>query len=112
MPAPAHYRRIHRLLLNPGAAVLVTTSGGRYLIDRSVLVCVSGPAVMPTISGILSGLPDGVYKVHATLPPRPQPNLQPVPDAIESALWIAPGILEALIPGRMQSHACTAEVSR
>ncbi len=36
--------------------------------------------------GCLSGLPDGVYKVHATLPPRPQPNLQPVPDAIESAL--------------------------
>jgi GNAT superfamily N-acetyltransferase len=27
-------------------------------------------------------------------------------------LWIAPGILEALIPGRMQSHACTAEVPR
>ena len=26
--------------------------------------------------------------------------------------WIAPGILEALIPGRMQSHACTAEVPR
>jgi hypothetical protein len=26
--------------------------------------------------------------------------------------WTAPGILEALIPGRMQSHACTAEVSR
>jgi len=24
--------------------------------------------------------------------------------------WTAPGILEALIPGRMQSHACTAEV--
>jgi hypothetical protein len=24
--------------------------------------------------------------------------------------WIAPGILEALIPGRMQSHASTAEV--
>jgi hypothetical protein len=28
------------------------------------------------------------------------------------ALWTAPGILEALIPGRMQSHACTAEVPR
>jgi hypothetical protein len=27
-----------------------------------------------------------------------------------SAEWTAPGILEALIPGRMQSHACTAEV--
>ena len=27
-------------------------------------------------------------------------------------LWIAPVILEALIPGRMQSHASTAEVSR
>src|SRR5260370_9843495 len=26
--------------------------------------------------------------------------------------WTAPGILEALIPGRMQSHACTAEVPR
>jgi len=86
MPAPAHYRRIHRLLLNPDTAILVTTSGGRYLIDRSVLVCVSGPAAMPAIRGILSGLPDGVYKVRATLPPRPQPNLQPVPDAIESAL--------------------------
>jgi RNA-directed DNA polymerase len=29
-----------------------------------------------------------------------------------SAVWTAPGILEALIPGRMQSHACTAEVPR
>ena len=28
----------------------------------------------------------------------------------ESHQWIAPGILEALIPGRMQSHACTAEI--
>ena len=27
-------------------------------------------------------------------------------------IWTAPGILEALIPGRMQSHACTAEVPR
>jgi hypothetical protein len=27
-------------------------------------------------------------------------------------LWIAPVILEALIPGRMQSHASTAEVPR
>jgi hypothetical protein len=27
-------------------------------------------------------------------------------------VWTAPGILEALIPGRMQSHACTAEVPR
>jgi hypothetical protein len=26
--------------------------------------------------------------------------------------WIAPGILEALIPGRMQSHACIAEGPR
>jgi hypothetical protein len=26
--------------------------------------------------------------------------------------WIAPGILEALIPGRMQGHGGTAEVSR
>jgi len=26
--------------------------------------------------------------------------------------WTAPGILEALIPGRMQSHASTAEVPR
>jgi hypothetical protein len=26
--------------------------------------------------------------------------------------WTAPGILEALIPGRMQSHAGTAEVPR
>jgi hypothetical protein len=25
--------------------------------------------------------------------------------------WTAPGILEALIPGRMQSHACTAQSS-
>ncbi len=47
MPTPAHYRRIHSLLLNPDTAILVTTSGGRYLIDRSVLVCVSGPAAMP-----------------------------------------------------------------
>ncbi len=53
MPAPAHYRRIHRLLLNPDTAILVTISGGRYLIDRSVLVCVSGPAAMPAIRGIL-----------------------------------------------------------
>jgi len=29
-----------------------------------------------------------------------------------SAHWIAPVILEALIPGRMQSHASTAEVPR
>ena len=28
------------------------------------------------------------------------------------ALWTAPGILEALIPGRVQSHASTAEVPR
>jgi hypothetical protein len=28
------------------------------------------------------------------------------------SVWTAPGILEALIPGRMQSHACTAEVPR
>jgi pimeloyl-ACP methyl ester carboxylesterase len=27
-------------------------------------------------------------------------------------IWTAPGILEALIPGRMQSHASTAEVPR
>jgi putative transposase len=29
-----------------------------------------------------------------------------------SEYWTAPVILEALIPGRMQSHACTAEVPR
>jgi hypothetical protein len=28
------------------------------------------------------------------------------------SFWTAPGILEALIPGRMQSYACTAEVPR
>ena len=27
-------------------------------------------------------------------------------------VWTAPVILEALIPGRIQSHACTAEVPR
>jgi hypothetical protein len=27
-------------------------------------------------------------------------------------VWTAPVILEALIPGRMQSHACTAEIPR
>jgi hypothetical protein len=33
------------------------------------------------------------------------------PDAVRTILgWTAPGILEALIPGRMRSHACTAEV--
>jgi hypothetical protein len=31
---------------------------------------------------------------------------------VQTAIWTAPGILEALIPGRMQSHACTAEVPR
>jgi CRP-like cAMP-binding protein len=29
-----------------------------------------------------------------------------------ASVWTTPGILEALIPGRMQSHACTAEVPR
>ena len=29
-----------------------------------------------------------------------------------AADWPAPGILEALIPGRMQGHGGTAEVSR
>jgi hypothetical protein len=29
-----------------------------------------------------------------------------------AGVWTIPGILEALIPGRMQSHACTAEVPR
>jgi hypothetical protein len=32
--------------------------------------------------------------------------------ALAVTTWIAPGILEALIPGRMQSHAGTAEVPR
>ena len=31
---------------------------------------------------------------------------------IRIEVWTAPVILEALIPGRMQSHACTAEVPR
>jgi hypothetical protein len=34
------------------------------------------------------------------------------PEVSQQVIWIAPGILEALIPGRMQSHACTAEVPR
>ena len=33
-------------------------------------------------------------------------------ELVEPAKWTAPGILEALIPGRMQSHACTAEIPR
>ena len=32
--------------------------------------------------------------------------------ALDQRLWTAPVILEALIPGRMQSHASTAEVPR
>jgi hypothetical protein len=34
------------------------------------------------------------------------------PMRILNLQWTAPGILEALIPGRMQSHGCTAEVPR
>ena len=37
------------------------------------------------------------------------PNLQQVK---MSTLWIIPGTLEALIPGRMQGHGGTEEVSR
>jgi hypothetical protein len=43
------------------------------------------------------------------------PGIQPggpPPEGIDLPGWTAPGILEALIPGRMQSHACTAEVPR
>jgi len=86
MPGTSVYRRIHQLLLNPDTAVLATTSAGRYLIDRSVLVCVSGPAALPAIRGALCGLPDGVYQMRVTLPPRRRPDLKPVPDAIDGAL--------------------------
>jgi hypothetical protein len=34
------------------------------------------------------------------------------PERASGRHWTAPGILEALIPGRMQSHACTAEIPR
>ena len=36
----------------------------------------------------------------------------PIPASSGKVTWTAPVILEALIPGRMQSHAGTAEVSR
>jgi hypothetical protein len=86
MPVTAHYRRIHSLLLNPDTAILATISAGQYLIDRSVLVCISGPAALPTITGALSGLSDGVYKMRVTLPPLLRPELRSVPGAIESTL--------------------------
>src|SRR6266702_5378284 len=36
----------------------------------------------------------------------------PRPDPRQGRVWTAPVILEALIPGRMQSHVSTAEVPR
>ena len=45
--------------------------------------------------------------VRAAVPPAGDPKNAKI---LGPTLWTAPGILEALIPGRMQSHACTAEV--
>jgi hypothetical protein len=44
-------------------------------------------------------------------PANPRTDMRQLGQKIKDA-WTAPGILEALIPGRMRSHACTAEVPR
>ncbi len=56
----------------------------------------------------------GASDLYATAPPR---RVYQTPENellvhVLDAIWITPGRLEALIPGRIQSHGGTAEVSR
>jgi hypothetical protein len=76
------YRRVRGLLLNPDAVALVTTSDDRYLTDRYVIVRVCGDTAIPGIPAIFSELPDGVYTLRATRPPKSNLSYEPVSELI------------------------------
>jgi hypothetical protein len=63
------YRTLSGLLLDPMNATLETASDGRYLLDRSVLLRVTGPGAVPGGGAVFGDLPDGAYQVHSRRPP-------------------------------------------
>ena len=63
------YRTLSGLLLDPMNAMLLTAGDGRYLLDRSVLLRVTGPGAVPGGAAVFGDLPDGAYQVHARRPP-------------------------------------------
>ena len=86
MTTVGQYRRIRRLMLDPANSVLATTSDGRYLTDRHVIVGLSGLTAVPGFGGIFAGLPDGVYSLRASQPPLPDPGREALSEAVEAAV--------------------------
>ena len=82
------------------AAFLLTAGSLADMFGRRLLY-LAGLAVF-TFASVLCGFAVSTVMLQLSR------ALQGVGGAI---MWIAPGILEALIPGRMQSHGSTAEVS-
>jgi hypothetical protein len=75
------YRTLNGLLLDPMNATLVTTGDWRYLLDRSVLLRVTGRGAVPGAAAVFGDLPDGAYRVHSRRPPsacQAQPAHNPV----------------------------------
>jgi hypothetical protein len=89
----------------PDAAAVTSAVTGSFAFGWQMARLYTGPmssAAEPQLAEDLPGLSD-----------LPAAQLVKLGLAqADMALWTAPVILEALIPGRMQSHAGTAEVSR
>jgi hypothetical protein len=61
-------RTLYRLMSDPGHVYVVTDGGIRWLADRRVLTA------DPIVRDVFEGLPDGIYKLSASKPPRPVPE--------------------------------------
>lgn len=127
MIAQVALRTIHEILVStPGSVIELVTFYGKVSAKdpasgqpiRPLLLQVSAKREVFT-TFLLSDLdPVACLKrLNALVSPHPY-DLEPVQPTMDfdSLLarfkWITPGRLEALIPGRIQSHGGTAEVSR
>jgi hypothetical protein len=95
-------------LVQPGDVVIHYDSRQEAIVGVSVASSAAEPAPIYWVAR-------GSYARRAGEQPRWLPGIRIALDQYQQleqpvTLWTAPGILEALIPGRMQSHACTAEV--
>jgi hypothetical protein len=86
-----HNNRLRDALDGQAFAALTASPGARAYYDQLRARGTGHRAALRQLANRLTGILHGCLKTRT---------------------WTAPGILEALIPGRMQSHACTAEVPR
>lgn len=79
------YRTLNGLLHDPMNATLVTAGDWRYLLDRSVLLRVTGPGAVPGAAAVFDDLRDGAYRVHSHRPPSAG-HAQSAHDAVQLLL--------------------------